>query len=99
MFRQQFFGNFPDLVTVVSSVPDPDPYLGFSVSDPGSGAFLAPGSGMSKKSTSGSGMTNRELRIKFLGYKLRFLEADRDPGIFLTLDPGSGINIPDPQHW
>ncbi len=28
----------------------------------------------------------------------------RDPGIFLTLDPGwknfgSGINIPDPQHW
>jgi hypothetical protein len=28
----------------------------------------------------------------------------RDPRIFLTLDPGwkkfgSGINIPDPQHW
>jgi hypothetical protein len=22
----------------------------------------------------------------------------RDPGIFLTLDPGAGINIPDPQH-
>jgi hypothetical protein len=24
VFRQQFFGNFPDLVTIVSSVPDPD---------------------------------------------------------------------------
>jgi hypothetical protein len=23
----------------------------------------------------------------------------RDPGIVLTLDPGSGINIPDPQYW
>jgi hypothetical protein len=28
----------------------------------------------------------------------------RDPGIFLTLDPGwkkfgPGINFPDPQHW
>jgi hypothetical protein len=25
--------------------------------------------------------------------------ADPGSGIFLTLDPGSGINIPDPQHW
>jgi hypothetical protein len=50
-----------------------------SVADPGSDAFLTPGSGMGRKSRS---------------------------GIFLTLDPGSGmekfrsgINIPDPQHW
>jgi hypothetical protein len=39
---------------------------------------------------------------------LKFFDADADPGsgIFLTLDPGwknfnpgTGINIPDPQHW
>ncbi len=34
---------------------------------------------------------------------LKFFDADADPRIFLTLDPGwkkfeSGINIPDPQH-
>ncbi len=34
---------------------------------------------------------------------IKFFDADADPGIFLTLDPGwkkfgsSGINIPDPQ--
>ncbi len=35
-----------------------------------------------------------------------FFTLDPEPGIFLTLDPGwknldprSGINIPDPQHW
>jgi hypothetical protein len=38
---------------------------------------------------------------QFFGLKiLIFFDADPDPGvrIFLTLDPGSGINIPDPQH-
>ncbi len=32
---------------------------------------------------------------------LKFFDADPDPGsgILLTLDPVSGINIPDPQHW
>jgi hypothetical protein len=37
---------------------------------------------------------------------LKFFDADPGSGIFLTLDPGSGmekfgtgINIPDPQHW
>jgi hypothetical protein len=39
---------------------------------------------------------------------LKFFDVDPDPGygVFLTLDPGfglekfrSGINIPDPQHW
>jgi hypothetical protein len=36
---------------------------------------------------------------------MRIRDADPGPGIFLTLDPGwknsdpgSGINIPDPQH-
>jgi hypothetical protein len=37
----------------------------------------------------------RELR------NIKFFDADPDPGyrISLTLDPGSGMNIPDPQHW
>jgi hypothetical protein len=39
---------------------------------------------------------------------IKFFDEDPDPGsgIFLALDPrwknsdpGSGINIPDPQHW
>jgi hypothetical protein len=37
---------------------------------------------------------------------LKFFDADADKGIFLTLDPGSGMekirigdNIPDPQHY
>ncbi len=37
---------------------------------------------------------------------LKFFDSNPDPGIFLTLDPGtgmekirSGIDIPDPQHW
>jgi hypothetical protein len=63
----------------------------------GSGASLTPGSGMCKKSRSGS----------FLGLKyiLKFFDADRGSGIFLSLDlgrknfdPRSGINIPDPQQ-
>jgi hypothetical protein len=35
---------------------------------------------------------------------LKFFDADADPGIFLTQDPGRkkfgspGINIPDPHH-
>ncbi len=34
---------------------------------------------------------------------LKFFDADADPGILVTLDPGwkkfrSAINIPDPQH-
>ncbi len=62
---------------------------------------------------SGSGMNIpdnffRELRNIFLGLQIHiFFDADRYPGsgIFLTLDPGSGmeklgsgINIPGPQH-
>jgi hypothetical protein len=29
---------------------------------------------------------------------LKLFDADPDPG-WKILDPGSGINIPDPQHW
>ncbi len=35
--------------------------ISFSVADPGSGAFLTPGSEMGKKSGSGSGMNNRTI--------------------------------------
>ncbi len=46
------------------------------------------------------------LETIFLVQILKFFDTDTvpDPGIFFTLDPGgakfgSGINIPDPQHW
>ncbi len=56
--------------------------------DPGSGAFFTPGSGMGKKSGSGSGIRNEqpgsyflELRNHFLGLKyLNSLMRIRDPG-------------------
>jgi hypothetical protein len=46
-------------LTVISSVADPDP---------GSGAFLTPGSGMGKKSI-GMNIPDREIRNSFLGVK------------------------------
>jgi hypothetical protein len=61
--------------------------------DPGSSAFLTPGSGMGKKSRSGSGIRSwifRELRNNFFGKNLNSFIRIRDLG--------SGINIPDPQH-
>jgi hypothetical protein len=33
----------------------------------------------------------RELINNFLGQKLEVFDANADPGIFLTLDPGSGM--------
>jgi hypothetical protein len=81
---------------------------------PGSGAFFASGSGIGKKSRSGirdehPGSYFPELRTQFFGLKkLQLFDADPDPGseIFLTMDPGSGmekfvsgLNIPDPLHW
>ncbi len=91
------------------------------VADPGSGAFLTLGSGMSKKSRSGSGIRIRnehsgsylrELRTNFLGllrylnYLMRIWIWEPESFFFLgsgirdgqNSDPGSGINIPDPQH-
>jgi hypothetical protein len=52
-----------------------------SVADPGSGAFLTPGSGMSKKSGSGSGMNNTDHISKsfetiFWVKILKFFDAD-----------------------
>jgi hypothetical protein len=68
---------------------------------------------MGKKSASGSGMNNPdqifELRNHFFGLKyFNSLMRIRDPGWRQfgsgirdgkKSDPGSGINIPDPQHW
>jgi hypothetical protein len=68
---------------------------------------------MGRKSRSVSGMNNLDhisesveqfFRLKYLNSLMRMRIRIRDPGIFLTLDPGwkkfgSLINIPDPQHW
>jgi hypothetical protein len=84
-------------------------YVSVADSDPGSGAFLIPGSGMGKKSGSGSGMNNPDhisesLETMFgLKYFNSFVRI-RDPGwkkfgSGIRVEKfGSGINIPDPQH-
>jgi hypothetical protein len=81
-----------------------------SVADPGYDASWIPGSGLGKKSRSGSGMNmpdhiSESLETIFWAKIPKFFYGDPDPGyvIFMTLDPGwerfgSGINIPDPQH-
>jgi hypothetical protein len=86
--------------------PAPSPALHrslYSVADPGSGAFflpLDPGSGIGKKTGSGSGMNNPDhisesLETNFLGWVKILKLCDTDPG-WKKL---SGLNIPDPQHW
>jgi hypothetical protein len=75
--------------------------LGYGIRDPGK----------IKKSGSGSGMNNPDHiseSIETIFWVLKFFDADPGSGIFLPLDPGSGmekirlsgsrINIPDPQH-
>jgi hypothetical protein len=87
----------------------------FSVADPdpGSGAFLTPGSGMGRKIASGSGIRDEQPGSYFLELRNHFLvffggltclnslmwirDGDiSDPG---WKKVGSGMNIPDPQHW
>jgi hypothetical protein len=106
LIRQSLSGGWGSRGWEVFSVADPDP---------GFGAFLTPGSGMGRKSASGSGMNNPDhvfqsletILFLFFGVKiLKFFDADpgsgmetvriRDPG---WKKVGSGINIPDPQHW
>jgi hypothetical protein len=79
-------------VILKPSVADPDP---------GSGAFLTPGSGMGKKSGSGSWMNNLD-DISESFETTKFFDADP---VWKNLDPGwkkfgsgTGIKIPDPQH-
>ncbi len=67
----------------VSSVADPDP---------GSGAFLTPGSGMGKKSRSRSGMNILDHTSESLEYLISF-EANADPKPWSgeLFGPGSGL--------
>jgi hypothetical protein len=77
-------------IIVLISVADPDP---------GSGAFLIPGSGMGRKSASGSGMKNPDHIFKSLETSVAdpgCLSRIPDPTFF---HPGSRIrtvSIPDP---
>ncbi len=56
---------------------------------------LDPGSGMGKKSRNPRWTSwiifPRAYKQFFWFYILKFFDADADPGIFLTLDPGSGM--------
>ncbi len=77
-----------------------------SVADPESCVFLTPGSGMGKKSGSVSGMNNPDhisenLETIFWVKILKFFDADPDGQKFGSWMEkfGSGINIPDRQHW
>jgi hypothetical protein len=62
-------------------------------SDPGSGAFLAPGSGIGKKSRSGSGRNNpnhisESLETTFYVKILKFFDANPGSGLGKNSDPG-----------
>jgi hypothetical protein len=61
-----------------------------SVADPGSGAFLAPGSRMGTKARSRSEMKISDHISESLETisGLKFFDTDADPAIFFTLDPG-----------
>jgi hypothetical protein len=87
-----------------SATLDQIPLQTISVADPGSDAFLTPGSGMGKNSRSGSSdHVSESLETIFSSLKiLKFFYADQ---IRNLSDPGSGmekfgfgITIPDPQH-
>jgi hypothetical protein len=67
-----------NVFTLYVSVADPDP--GSEIRDPV--PFRPPGSGMGKKTESGSGIGDGK---------------NSDPG-WKSSDPGNGKNIPDPQH-
>jgi hypothetical protein len=70
------------------------------IREPGSGAFLTPGSGMGKISTSGSGMNNLDhisesletfFVLKFFSSLMWMRIRIWDSGILLTQGPESGI--------
>jgi hypothetical protein len=57
---------------------------------------MDPGSGMGKKSGSGSGMNNQDHISESLETIRDGRNSDQGTGMKKF---GSGINIPDPQHW
>ena len=82
--------------------------------DPGSAVFLDPwirDPGWVKKTGSGSRMNNPDyiseslknfLEIKYLNALIWIRDPEWEKfgsGMEKNSDPGSGINIPDPQHW
>jgi hypothetical protein len=74
--------------------------------EPGSGAFLTPGSvnRMGKKSGSGSGMNNPDhisesSKNYLMGQNTCILLFGSGIRNGKNSFPGSGINIPDPHHW
>jgi hypothetical protein len=74
---------------------------------PGSGTYSDPGSGMRKNPDTESGMNPPDLIFGLKIPVFKFFDAGPDPGSCkpwildsrsCIQDPGSGINIPDPQH-
>ena len=66
--------------------------------DPGSGAFLTPGSGMGKKSGSESGMSTRIIFPAIFWIKiLKFFDADPEKNRIRDKHPGSTTLIITPE--
>jgi hypothetical protein len=61
------------------------------IGDPGSGAFLTPGSGMGKKSGSGSGVWIRNTAIFFLFF-FQLFSTKLSLTVLRIRDPGSGVS-------
>ncbi len=76
--------SYPSEEAHKCSVADPDP---------GSGAFLTPGSGMGRKSTSGSGIRDEQPGSYFLELRNHFFVFFFGVKIikFFDADPGSGM--------
>jgi hypothetical protein len=94
VFAILFFRICGELDTVIPVI-EPLPSSGADP-DPRSGAFLTPGSGMGKKSRSGSGMNiphhiSERLETIFQIKILNFFDGDPDPGFGNLFDPGYGI--------
>jgi hypothetical protein len=72
-------------MTILCSVADPDP---------GSGAFLPPGSGIRIWDGAMVGSGIRDKQTKFVKYLYTKRGRIRDPVLFYPLDPGSGAFLP-----
>jgi hypothetical protein len=95
---------------VKTSVADPDPGSGIGyLFDPWirDGRKSASGSGIRDEQPGSCFVELRNHFFCFLGFKiLKFFDEDPGSGMETVRirdgkksDPGSGINIPDPQHW
>jgi hypothetical protein len=82
------------MLATVSTSPGASPLVPVSVADPdpGSGAFLPPGSGIRDGAMVGSGI--RDKQTKFVNSLYTKIGRIRDPVLFYPSDPGSGIKHP-----